>query len=241
MIRRNSKVPFYYQLYETLRQQIVKGVWRPGELIPSEADLLSQYGLSRATVRQALDMLTVDGLIERHRGRGTFVSSPRIEQTLSRIISFTEDMRQRGLEPGTRVLSTDVIPAAPDIAEMLQVQPGEELATLVRLRLADGESMSIESSHLIHRLCPGLLKFNYARQSLRQTLAQEYDIHLVSARQKIRAVGATRTIAQALSVEIGTALLSIERVSYTDQDVPVEFLRIHHRGDRYTLYNELRS
>jgi GntR family transcriptional regulator len=124
---------------------------------------------------------------------------------------------------------------------MLQVQPGEELAALVRLRLADGESMSLETSHLIHRLCPGLLKFDYARQSLRQTLEQEYDVRLVYARQKIRAVGAPRAIAQALSVGIGTALLSIERISYTDQDVPVEFLRIHHRGDRYTLYNELRN
>ncbi len=236
---RDSKVPFYYQLYEILRRQILTSAWKPGDMLPTETDLLEQYVLSRTTVRQALDMLVNDGLIYRQRGRGTFVARPTIDQGASRIISFTEDMRQRGLEPHTTVLSSEIIPAPDEIAEALHIAPGEEVANLVRLRLADDEPMSLETSYLAHRYCPGVLKYDYAARSLRQTLASEYGLHLVYARQKIRAVAASRAQAQTLSVKAGAALLFIERISFTGQDVPVEFLRTYHRGDRYTLHNEL--
>ncbi|MDD1751275.1 MAG: GntR family transcriptional regulator [Methanothrix sp.] len=239
MIVRNSMMPYYYQLYEILRQDILNGTWKPGDMLPTETELLEKYELSRTTVRQSLDMLVNDGLIYRQRGRGTFVSHFTIEQGLSRIISFTEDMRQRKMEPHTVVLSAGLIPAPNDIAEALQLTPGEEVANLERLRLADAEPMSLETSYLFHKLCPGVLKNDYAVRSLRQTLATEYNQRLVYARQKIRAVTASRKQAQILSVEPGAALLFIERISYTEQNVPVEFLRVYHRGDRYTLYNEL--
>jgi GntR family transcriptional regulator len=137
------------------------------------------------------------------------------------------------------VLSAELIPAPNDIAEVLQIDPGEEVANLERLRLADAEPMSLETSYLVHQLCPGVLKYDYAIRSLRQTLASEYNLRLVYARQKIRATTATRKQAQTLAVEPGTSLLFIETISYTDQNTPVEFLRTYHRGDRYTLYNEL--
>ncbi len=239
MILRNSVLPFYYQLYEILRKQILAGDWKPGDLIPTETELLEQYELSRTTVRQSLDMLVNDGLIYRQRGRGTFVSPPAIEQGLAGIISFTEDMRRRNMEAHTEVLSAELIPAPNEIAEALQIAPGEELANLERLRLADSEPMSLETSYLVHKLCPGLLRYDYAERSLRQMLISQYNLRLVYARQKIRAVTATRKQAQVLSVEPGSALLFIERVSYTELKVPVEFLRTYHRGDRYTLYTEL--
>ncbi len=239
MIVRNSMLPYYYQLYEILRKQILAGTWKPGDMLPTETELLEEYELSRTTVRQSLDMLVNDGLIYRQRGRGTFISPPTIEQGLAGIISFTEDMHQRKMEPHTVVLSAELIPAPNEIAEALQIVPGEEVANLERLRLADSEPMSLETSYLRHKLCPGVLNHDYAVHSLRQTLTSEYNLRLVYARQKIRAVTATRKQAQVLSVEPGAALLFIERISYTDQKIPVEFLRTYHRGDRYTLYNEL--
>ena len=239
MINRDNLIPYYYQLYEILRKNILVGEWMPGDMLPSETELVEQYDLSRTTVRQSLDMLVNEGLISRQRGRGTFVSHPTIEHGLSRINSFTEDMRQREMEPHTVVLSSELIPAPNDIAEALQINPGEEVANLERLRLADAEPMSLETSYLIHTLCPGVLKYDYALRSLRQTLASEYNLRLVYARQKIRATTATRKQAQILAVEPGASLLFIETVSYTDRNTPVEFLRTYHRGDRYTLYNEL--
>jgi len=240
-IVRDSKLPFYHQLYEILRGDIVSGKWQPGDILPSESELIDQYEVSRITVRQALDTLVNDGLIYRQRGRGTFVAHPTVEQGLNRIVSFTEDMQQRGFRSGTELLTAELTPASREIAEKLQVDPTEELAHLERLRLADGEAMSVEESYLIHHLCPGILQGDYAQKSLRETLARQYGLHLVRAKQTIRAILTPAKLAAKLSVPPRSALLFIERVSFSDQNRPIEFLRVYHRGDRYTLYNELRG
>ena len=130
-------------------------------MLPAESELMQRFGVSRITVRQVLDMLVRDGLIYRQQGRGTFVAHPTIEQTQVRIVSFTEDMRQRGFRPGTEVLEAGLMPAPADIAGKLAVEPGEELAHLRRLRLADDEPMSIEDAYLVHRYFPGVLSGDY--------------------------------------------------------------------------------
>ena len=148
--------------------------------MPSETEMIEQFDVSRITVRQALELLVEEGLIYRRRGRGTFVAVPGIEQGLNRIVSFTEDMRRRGLHPGTEVISTSVVPATEEIAGKLQVEPGEDLARYERLRLADGEPMSVEISHLVLRYCPGDLENDYAAKPLREELEQKYNIYLVA-------------------------------------------------------------
>jgi GntR family transcriptional regulator len=240
-VNRSSKLPLYHQLHEILRDNIVRGEWQPGDMIPPESELTERYGISRTTVRQVLDMLVNEGLIYRQQGRGTFVAHPTVEQALVRIVSFTDDMRQRGFRPGTKVLSSGLIPAPPDIAAKLGVEPGEELARLERLRLADGEPMSVEESHLVHRYCPGVLEGDYASNPLREVLERDYGIRWVRARQAIRAVLAPDKLARLLSIPPGSAMLFIERVSYSEENIPVEFLRIHYRADRYSLYNELQG
>ncbi len=238
-VNRESKLPLYHQLYEILRDKIVHGEWQPGTMLPSETELVSQYQVSRITVRQVLDLLAKERLIYRQRGRGTFVAHPTIEQTLVRIVSFTDDMRQRGFRPGTVVLTSALIPAPQKIAKLLEIEPGEELAYLKRLRLADEEPMSIEESHLVHRFCPGVLQGDYASTPLREELERRYGIRWSRATQVIRAVQATPEIAQSLAVSPQSALLCIERVSYSQQNIPVEFLRIFYRGDKYELCAEL--
>ncbi|NIM94000.1 MAG: UTRA domain-containing protein [Anaerolineales bacterium] len=238
-IDRMSKVPLYQQLYEILRGKISRGEWTSGDMIPPESELIEQYEVSRATVRQVLDMLVNEDLIYRQRGRGTFIAHPTMKQGLTRIISFTEDMQQRGYQPGTKICFSGIIPAPDDIAAKLEISPGEELARLERLRLADGEPMSLEQSNLVHRYCPGILKGDYAEEPLRRALERDYGIRLVSANQVIRAVSASKEVAELLSVQTGSPLLFIERVTYSHQRIPVEFLRIHYRADRYSLYSEL--
>jgi GntR family transcriptional regulator len=167
------------------------------------------------------------------------VAERTLEQGLTRIISFTEDMRRRGLTPHTRVLFTGLVSAQDEIAQRLELPPGAELARIERLRLADDEPMSIEESYLVHRHCPGVLNEDYARASLRATLQQKYGIRIVRARQIIRAVLASPEQVKLLTTRAKAPLLLIERVSFSEQNVPVEFLRIFYRGDRYSLYNEL--
>jgi GntR family transcriptional regulator len=240
-INRRSKIPFYQQLYEILRGKIVNGEWKPGDMMPPESELIEQYQVSRNTVRQVLDLLVQEGLIYRQRGRGTFVSHPTLEQTMLRIISFTEDMEQRGFVPSTEVLSAQIVTEPSDIAGKLHMDEGEELAVIERLRLADGEPMSVEKSFLIHRYCPNILRYDYARNPLRQVLERDYRIRLVHARQVIRAVMASDELAEILDIKMPSPLLFIERVTYSQDMFPVEYLEIFYRADRYSLYNELQD
>lgn len=238
-INRQNKLPLYQQLYEILRGNIARGVWKVGEMIPTEPELIEGYGVSRTTVRQVLDLLVNEGLIYRQQGRGSFVAEPTLEQGLVRITSFTEDMRQRGLVPGTQVIYTGLVPATEDVAEKLSIPAGIELARLERLRLANGEPMSIEEAYLVHSLCPGIFSHDYALMPLRETLETDYGIRLVRAKQLIRAVTASVGQARLLNVPVRSPLLFLERVSFSQIGRPVEFLRIYYRADRYTLYNEL--
>lgn len=240
-INRTSKIPLYHQLYEILRREIRNGKWKPGDRLPPESELVDQYQISRTTVRQVLDLLVNEGLIYRQRGRGTFVAHPTLEQGLVHIISFTADMRRRGFEPGTEILAAETVPAPADIAHALDVAPGEELARLERLRLADDEPMSVEDSYLVHRYCRGVLRGDYASNPLSEALERDFDIRLVRARQVIRAIQAPGRLARLLSIPPGSPLLYIERVSFSQHNVPVEFLRIYYRADRYSLYNELQG
>jgi len=240
-VNRHSKLPLYQQLYEILRGMIVRGDYKPGDMLPAEPELCLRYQVSRTTVRQVLDKLVGEGLITRQRGRGTFVAQPTLEKTLSRIVSFTQDMRERGMVPHTKVLSSGLVAATEDIAERLQVAPGETLARLERLRLADDEPMAVEEAFLVHRYVPGILQKDFSAVPLRETLENTYGIHLVRASQKIHAIAANSYLAKWLGVKRNSPLLYIERVTYSQYESPVEFLRVYYRADRYSLYNELQG
>jgi GntR family transcriptional regulator len=234
-----SKLPLYQQLFELIHDRIATGEWKPGDIIPPESELVERYSVSRITVRKVLDMLAREGLIVRERGRGTFVAHPRLEHAMTRIVSFTDDMRRRGHEPGTRILFSGLVPAPAAIAKELGVGEGEELARIDRLRLADGEPMCVEQSYLVHRYLPGILEHDFSARSLREVKVQKYGIRWSRARQTIRAILAPSELSHALSVRANAPLLYIERVSYSQHDIPVEYLRVYYRADRYILYNEL--
>ncbi len=240
-LNRSSKVPLYHQLYELLRDAIVTGKWPPGTMVPSEAVLQNHFQVSQITVRQALEILVNEGLIYRQRGRGTFVAQPAIETSLSRILSFTEDMQQRGYRPGSRVIYSGIGQASPGASEKLQIPIDTEIAQLDRLRYADGQPMSIEESTLVHHYCQGVLAGNFEVNSLRERLQQQYGLLITRAKQSIRALNANQEQAQLLSIEPGDALLGLERVSYSQQDLPVEFLRIYYRADRYVLFTDFQG
>lgn len=123
-IVRKSPLPRYYQLKEIMREKIRSGEWKPGDLIPSERELGEQYGISRMTARQAITELVNEGLFYREQGKGTFVSRRKITQQLIHLTGFTEDMKARGQQPGTRVLSAEMRPAEEAVAERLRIKPG---------------------------------------------------------------------------------------------------------------------
>ncbi len=236
-----SKSPLYQQIYQLLRQKILEGQWRPDEMLPSEASLMKQYNVSRATVRQALDELVSDGLIYRRQGRGTFVAPSTAAPGLVRLVGFTEDMLQRGLTPATKLISASLVPASDRLASALQSEEGEPLARIERLRLADGVPIGVEIAFWAHRHCPGILTQDYTTHSLREMLKNKYQIRLTRARQQIQAAAAAAEMAEVLDVVVGFPLLTIERVSYSEVGVPMEFLQLYYRSDRYALHADLRG
>src|SRR3954467_267140 len=135
-----------------------------GESIPSERQLSVDIGVSRLTVRAALDALVREGLLVRRRGSGTFVSEPKIAQELT-MTSFTEDMRRRGMQPGSRTLGLEVVPAGARLGRLLHVSPSAPIVVAKRLRLADTESMAIETLHVREALVPGLRAADLEGQS----------------------------------------------------------------------------
>src|SRR4051794_13882214 len=155
-----------------------------GEAIPSERLLSSELGVSRLTVRAALDDLVREGYLVRRRGSGTFVGEPKIAQELT-MTSFSEDMRRRGMRPGSRTLQLGVTSAGAWLGRCLNVSPSERVVVAKRLRLADEVTMAIETLHVPERLVPDLSARDLDEQSFYELLANRYGIRIASGLQTI--------------------------------------------------------
>ncbi len=228
---------------EPLYEQVARGLWHliqtgqlePGTPIPPERRLAQLLGVSRLTVRKALEGLVAQGALLRRPGAGTFVAR-RVEQPLSHLSGFSEDMRARGMEPGSRWLRKEVGQASPEEALALALSPGKGVVRLVRVRTADGVPMALEAAVLPLEVLPnpeevGDSLYAYLEvQGLRPTRAL----------QRLRAVGAPLEVARLLGLTPGEPVLFIQRVSFL-RGQPVEFTRSYYRGDLYDFVAELRG
>jgi GntR family transcriptional regulator len=233
-IDHRSPVPKYSQLREILLD-LVETELDADQSIPSERELSSRFGLSRMTVRQAVDHLVSEGRLYRVQGKGTFVARPKIEMPL-RLTSFTEDMRARGLEPGSRDLDRRTDGASAHLARMLNIAPGERVHVIERLRTADGIPMAVERSHVPEAVAPGLADESLAGRSLYDVLASTYGVLLDRGEQTIEAGIADPTDAALLHLPAGAAaVLLLQRRSFAG-DRPAEFVVSTYRADRYQLH-----
>lgn len=235
----DSRTQLYFQLYDILYKDIKEGLYKPGELLPTENELIEKYKVSRATVRKAMDLLVNDGLIVRQRGYGTVVQKPKIEQTLNRVIHFSNEMERKGYHSSTTMLANEIVFANKTIAEALNIKEGTKLIHVNRLRHANGEPMCIENAYLIYTKCPKVLEQDFSKKSLREFLIQEYNIKWKRAVQKMFAINANKEFAKHLNIKQGAPLIYIERVSYNQDDEPGEYLQAYYRGDSYYFTAEL--
>lgn len=232
-IDHHSPVPKYSQLREILLD-LVETELDADQSIPSERELSARFGLSRMTVRQSVDHLVSEGRLYRVQGKGTFVARPKIEMPL-RLASFTEDMRARGLEPGSRDLDRRTDQASAHLARALQIAPGDPVHVIERLRTADGIPMAVERSHIPDAVAPGLADESLAG-SLYDLLAGKYGVLLDRGEQTIEAGIADPTDAALLDLPAGAAaVLLLQRRSFVG-DRPVEFAVSTYRADRYQLH-----
>ncbi len=220
--------PRYLEVAEGLREALLKGEYT--HTLPPERLLAKRYGVSRDTLRRALDLLAEEGLLVRRRGSGTYVA--RRATFRAKLLGFSEEMRALGLAPATRLLRWEKGPATAEEAFHLRLSPGEKVLRLERLRIADGEPMALERATL-----PAWALEGPPEGSLYRALEAK-GLRPARALQRLRAVAA-REEDRLLGVEPGSPLLYLERVSFLPDGGPIEFVKSRYRGDRYELLVEL--
>ncbi len=241
MLIKHSPLPLHQQLKAVIEDRIATGEWLPGTQVPSERELCDQFKISRITVRQAISKLVTEGRLTRTQGRGTFVASPRIQQQLTNLTGFTQDMQARGKRPGAKVLQLEVIPAPPTIIRTLQLRTSDQVILLKRLRLADGEPVAVETDYLPDALCHGLLKEKLNGRSLYDVLTKNYNIVPTRAEQQMEAVVCPPAEAKLLGIRRGSPVLHIHRTTFNRDGRPFEMVESFYRGDKYVFYAELHN
>lgn len=238
-VKRQPGISLYYQVAEILRERILSGQWRPGDQVATEDELCELFQVSRTTVRYALSTLVSEGLIYRKQGQGTYVAEPTLEEGSPHLFGFTEEMLQKGISPGSQVLSAENIPATEKVAERLNIQAGEPVIMIKRLRLANNEAIGIQTAYIPSKLCPGLLKDDLSG-SLYTLLESKYQIQLYAAKD-VYYVGMLRgKETKLLKVPPRSAAFVVERVTIASDGTAVEYVRSFMRGDRYRVSLRLR-
>ncbi|MFV3075763.1 GntR family transcriptional regulator [Niveispirillum fermenti] len=228
--------PLYMQLARHLRRLIAGGTLAADDALPAERDLAEGFAVSRVTVRKAVQALVDEGLLHQRPRAGTFVAkAPHVEQPLSALTGFSEDMRSRGLEPSSRWLSRSIAPASPEEAMVLGLALGERVSRLWRLRLADDVPMAIELSVVPARVLPDPMQVTGSLYDVLRGLG--HPPH--RALQRLSAGLLSADQAGILQVPEGTPALFIERRSFLENGRPLEFVRSQYRGDAYDFIVEL--
>ncbi|KAA0965318.1 GntR family transcriptional regulator [Sporosarcina sp. ANT_H38] len=239
MLDKQSSVPMYVQIEDYLKKQIIEGGFVIGIAIPSERELTDIFSVSRMTVRQSISNLVNEGLLYREKGRGTFVATPKIEQPLIGLTSFTEDMLSRGMKPSNKLISFEKMIPEMEIAYKLQLSRDEEVFVVKRIRFADNKPMAIERSYLPVKLVPDL-ELDKIEGSLYSFIEKDKRLTISHASQRMEAVLVKKEDAEFLEIRMPSAVLMMERTSYLTNDVPFEIVRSTYRADRYKFISEIR-
>lgn len=238
---KKSPVPLYYQLKEIIKENIKNGQYQEGDRLPPERLLAETFSISRMTVRQAMNELVHEGFLVRKPGQGTFVAKPKLVQGLFKLSSFSEDMRSRGLSPSSKVISFQKIQPSACIADALLLKPHQEVFRIERLRLANGEPMALETTHLPASRCSGLSENELATGSLYKLLEEKLGIILDKAQETLEASLANSYEAKLLNIAKGDPVILRERTTYDINELPIEFVKSIYRADRYKFQFLLRN
>ncbi|MBZ5752621.1 GntR family transcriptional regulator [Metabacillus rhizolycopersici] len=234
MIKKDSPIPIYYQLEEIIKDLIEKGELKPGDSLPAEREYAEKFEISRMTVRQAFTQLVNDGYLYRIQGKGTFVAErkPKIEQALQGLTSFTEDMKARGMKPGSQLVQFEIIPATSLIANQLGIQEYGPVYEIKRIRLADDVPMALETNYISANFIKGLTE-KIVNQSLYSYIENQLNLRIDHASQVIESSVADELEAEYLNIQPGAPVMLIQRNTFLKDGTPVEFVKSTYRADRY--------
>jgi len=229
-----SKIPLYYQLKEQIKQSILSGRYKEGDLIPSEREFSDSYDLSSTTIRRALNDLVQERFLERKAGKGTFVKRKKVKRDLRKVLGFTKNMTEMGLAPSTKVLSKKVVPANAFARERLELEKGAKVVRLERLRLADDVPMMLETRYIRTDLCPGIEQEELA-SSLWHVFEEKYGLKPNRHIQAMMIVTVAGHAASLLTLNDNSLVFLIKGITYVEDNIPIECEESLYRSDKYEL------
>lgn len=239
MLNRATGIPLYRQIQDHLRASIESNEWRVGDRIPTEQQLCAQFGVSRITVVRALNRLADEGLITKAQGKGTFVAAPKWMREPRTLLSFTEEMAERGMKPGSRILSSQLYSAPARLSERLQLAPGSFVWKIERLLTANGELVGLQRTHLPHDRFPALGDMLEDGASLYKLLTSRFGVSLDRAIERYSSVLLDDDECRLLDVPKGQSAFAVERLTFAGA-TPVEFVQSLMRSDRYQFTVEVK-
>jgi GntR family transcriptional regulator len=232
-INRDSSYPLYKQIENFIRNKIETKEWQVGQNVPPEQELAKKFGVSINTVKSAVKILINEGYLSRKKGKGTYISQPKIQEALvQKLVGFYEDMTEKGYSLYSKVLTLLPVHASTDIAEKLEMGKRELVINLERIRYINNEPICLVSSYYPYELCSGLLNEDLSNQSVYGLLETKYGLYVVRARRNLEAIVATKEDAKLLGIRQGDPIQLLESIAYLDTGRPVEYYIAKHRGDR---------
>lgn len=228
--------PIYIQIHNEIKKKIEAGKWAVGDRIPSERELSTQFGVSRMTLRQAIQTLVEEGILERHVGSGTFVSRQKVQEKMSGVTSFTEITEAQGKMPSSRTVSYLITTPSMSESEKLQLSDEQKVLRMERIRFADNVPICFEVATVPYDLIK-----DYQREQITSSLyrtLEEHGILIGKAQQTVTATCASERIADYLDIKRGSAILRLRQVTWLKDDRPFEYVRTQYVGDRFEFYLE---
>ena len=235
----HSALPLYAQVEAILSSSIAAGTFPPGSRLPNEEELVARFTVSRTTIRQTIQNLIRRGLIEIRRGKGTFVTQPKITQELTELSGFVEDMQSLGRQASARVLDKQIVPASESIARQLALATGTPVVRIQRVRLADNAPLSFDETYLPREIGEKIIENDLETEPIFSLLEQKYKVPLLEAEYRLEAVSADATVARALGVSVGSPIFLIERTSYSVGQQPIDYEKLYYRGDQIRFVTRL--
>ena len=230
-INPENHLPLYYQIKQNLLEILKSGKFAPGDPLPSEGEMGEYYGVARLTVRQAVGDLVREGILVRERGRGTFVAYPKKTYMMIRAAGFSERIRQSGQVPSNKVLSFEILPFTSELSGHLDINVGDPVYRMVRIRKADGEPHMIQTTYLEQNRFPGLEKIDFTTNSLYDVLQHQFGCLITNAEKIFEPVLLTKEEATLLESKAGTPALFMEMNAFDQYGVRTEFTQAVMRGD----------
>jgi len=240
-LERGSIIPLYYQLLEIIIDQIETGILRPGDPVPSENELCRKYRVSKSTVLQAIQALVNKRLVYRIRGKGTFVTDPKISQSITTLLSYSSEIVGQNGSTINRSVSSKLMPALPAVARHLGIAEGSPIYHIQILREAGKIPIALQTSFLPADLVPGLIDLPFDDGSLIKTIQNRYNIKITSVREAFQAVKSDSYEAKLLEIHVGDPLVLLERFSTEKGGRIIELARTLLRGDRCKFNIELKK